>query len=251
MARLAQHRSGGHNSLDPSVCNVHVDRRLERQHVAGLRTLFRSLFWQSRHVEAGSVQLAHLIKSVERNPHQDVEYIELLQAYESKGDLDSAIAYLTKFVERKRNAETPYRFLLVAYNKKGDLAGLRNVIRLRPKYVAAHEWFLTAAYINGDWDAAIAVLSALVELHPKGGAILWRQPTITKAKLVRSPRPFPVPQPLTPARLPTGTRVSSKRIWSLSRSSPRLRSKTESGRKSNTHYDLGPDRLPLGRSSKA
>ena len=165
--------------------------------MAGLRTLFRSLFWQSRHVEAGSGQLAHLIKSLERNPRQDVKYIELLQAFESKGDLDSAIVYLTKFVKRKRNAETPYRFLLVAYHRKGDLAGLSNIIRLRPNYAAAHDWFLADAYIKRDWDAAIAVLSALVELHPNDER--WSHSLATAYdNKGRREEPPPVPGSTTP-----------------------------------------------------
>jgi DNA-binding SARP family transcriptional activator len=60
-----------------------------------------------------------LIKSVERNPLREVRYIELLQAYESKGDIDGAITYLTSLIDRKPNIENPYRYLLVAYNRKG------------------------------------------------------------------------------------------------------------------------------------
>lgn len=145
--------------------------------MAGLRTFFRDLFWQSKQGGAGIGQLAHLTKSIERNPHQDAKYIELLQVCESIGDLEGAIVYLRKFVDRKRNVEAAYRYLLVAYNRRGDLASLSDGIRLRPNLVAAHDWFLTDAYMKRDWDAAIAVLSVLVELHPNDER--WRRSLVT------------------------------------------------------------------------
>jgi molecular chaperone DnaK len=134
---------------------------------AGLMTLLRDgLFQRWWHGKAGSRQLPRLTRSIERNPHRDVTYIELLQAYESKSDLDGAIIYLTNLVDRKPNTDNPYRYLLVTYNRKGDLAGLSKVVRLHPGYETAHHWFLMDAYTTGDWDGAIAVLSALVESHP-------------------------------------------------------------------------------------
>jgi molecular chaperone DnaK len=137
-----------------------------RQHRAGVMNLMRGLFGGPRHGEAEIGQLPRLIKSIERDPGRDAAYIELLQAYESKGDLDGAIVYLTGLVDRMRKIEVPYRYLLVAYNRKGDRAGLSKMVRLYPRYEAAHDWFLMDAYMKSDWDGAIAVLGALVQLHP-------------------------------------------------------------------------------------
>ena len=129
--------------------------------------LLQNLFRPWTRGEAGNTEITRLIKSVERNPLREVRYIELLQAYESKGDIDGASTYPTSLIDRKPNIENPYRYLLVAYNRKGDMVGLTQAVRLYSRFEMADQWFLVNAYTKGDWDAAIAILSTLVEIHPE------------------------------------------------------------------------------------
>src|SRR5262249_39778704 len=105
--------------------------------------------------------------SIDRNPNLDPPYVQPLEAYENKGDLDGAIAYLSKLSGSHPKNDVPYRYLLVAYKKKGDLDGLRKSVEHHRNYEKAHYWFLLNAYNGGDCDAAIELLWKLIALHPR------------------------------------------------------------------------------------
>lgn len=125
-----------------------------------------SFFRWPRHRQADSDPIAVLIKSIERDPRQELAYIDLLDAYERQGDLAGAVAYLTTLVTRKPKLDSPYRYLLAAYNRNGDLDGLSRLAARNRNNETAHQWFLMDAYTKNDWNAAIAILSTLVGLYP-------------------------------------------------------------------------------------
>lgn len=128
-------------------------------------TSLLSFFSRSRHPPVGSDSIAVFIESIERDPRQELAYIDLLDASEKQGNLAGAIAYLTTLVNREPKLDGPYRYLLAAYNRQGDLDGLGRLVAQYRENEAAHQWFLMDAYTKSDWNAAIAILSSLAVVH--------------------------------------------------------------------------------------